>query len=58
MTADLLAAILPAGVLLMATLFAFRLGSSRTVDPKFRFLNSLLKALEDEKDASRHKTAA
>lgn len=57
MAADLWAALVSACVLALAAFFAIRLTFGRKADPKFEFLNSLLKGLEEQPQA-RHKHAA
>ena len=57
MPTDLWAAAAPATVLIVAAFFAIRLSLSRIPDPKFVFLNRLLKRLEADPQLRRKHAA-
>ena len=57
MPTDLWGAAAPALVLIGAAFFAVRLSLGRTADPKFVFLNSLLKRLESDPELRRKHAA-
>ena len=58
MLSGISAILLPSIVLAVAVGFAYVLTTSHTVDPKFTFLDSMLRSIDHPSTASRYKHAA